>query len=152
MGVYMAKQLIPPSYFNLFILLAIILHFVFPIKIILHLPIILIGILPIIIGLFINLQANKTMRQNRTSTNFFEKPVNLIIDGPFRYSRNPIYLGGVIFSFGLAILLGSLISFIFPFILFLLLNFLYIPQEEKRLKKIFGREYLIYMKKVRRWI
>jgi protein-S-isoprenylcysteine O-methyltransferase Ste14 len=149
---YMAKQLAPPSYFNIFILLAIILHFVFPIKIILHFPFTLIGILPVISGLFINLQANNILRQNKTSTDFFEKPTILVIDGSFRYSRNPLYLGGVIFSLGIAILLGSLISFIFPIILFLLLNFLYIPQEEKQLENIFGNIYLDYKKQVRRWI
>jgi protein-S-isoprenylcysteine O-methyltransferase Ste14 len=148
----MAKQLIPPSYFNVFILLAIFLHFVFPIKILFYFPLTLIGVVLIIIGLYINLQASKTLRQNRTTNNFFEKPINLLKDGPYGYSRNPMYLGGVIFGFGLAILLGSLISFVFPILLFLLLNFIYIPNEEKRLKRIFGREYLNYKKKVRRWI
>ncbi len=146
------RQLISPSYFNSFILFAIILHFVFPIQTILGFPLTLTGLVPIIIGLFINLQARRTLREIRTTDNFFENPRVLVTEGPFRYSRNPMYLGGVVFSFGLAILLGSLVSFIFPVILFLLLHFLYIPQEEDRLKEMFGKEYLDYMKRVRKWI
>jgi protein-S-isoprenylcysteine O-methyltransferase Ste14 len=148
----MSKKLIPPTYFNVFIILAIVLHFILPIKILFEFPFILVGIIPLVFGLYINLQASRILNRNRTTTDFHEKPLVLIVKGPFRYSRNPIYLGGVIFSLGLAILLGSLISFIFPLILSLLLNFLYIPEEEKQLEKIFDGAYFDYKKKVRRWI
>jgi protein-S-isoprenylcysteine O-methyltransferase Ste14 len=63
-----------------------------------------------------------------------------------------MYLGGIFLGFGLAIFLGSLVSFIFPTIFFLLLQFLFIPQEEDQLKTIFGKEYLDYKKRVRKWI
>jgi protein-S-isoprenylcysteine O-methyltransferase Ste14 len=52
----------------------------------------------------------------------------------------------------LAILLGSLVTFIFPTIFFLLLHFLFIPNEETQLKTLFGNEYLDHMKRVRKWI
>jgi protein-S-isoprenylcysteine O-methyltransferase Ste14 len=55
-------------------------------------------------------------------------------------------------GFGLAILLGSLVSFVFPTIFFLLIQFLFIPNEEAQLKTMFGKEYLDYMKRVRKWI
>jgi protein-S-isoprenylcysteine O-methyltransferase Ste14 len=61
-------------------------------------------------------------------------------------------LGGIVLGFGLAILLGSLVSFVFPAIFFLLLHFLFIPDEEAQLKNTFGEEYLDYMKRVRKWI
>jgi protein-S-isoprenylcysteine O-methyltransferase Ste14 len=63
-----------------------------------------------------------------------------------------MYLGGVVLGFGLATLLGSLVSFVFPTIFFLLLQFVFIPQEEAQLKAMFGKEYLDYMKCVRKWI
>ncbi len=147
-----SMRLISPTYFNSFILLAIILHFFFPIQIILGYPFTLTGLVPVIIGLFINLQARRTFKEARTTDNFFGNPKVLITEGIFRYSRNPMYLGGIVLSFGLAILLGSLVSFIFPIILFLLLDFLYIPYEEDRLKTIFGKKYLEYKKRVRKWI
>ena len=73
-------------------------------------------------------------------------------DGPFRISRNPTYLSGVILLFGIAILLGSLITFAFPIALILILNGLYIPVEEAELEERFGTEYVEYKRKVRRWI
>jgi protein-S-isoprenylcysteine O-methyltransferase Ste14 len=63
-----------------------------------------------------------------------------------------MYLGGVVLGFGLAILLGSLVSFVFPTIFFLLVQFIFIPQEEAQLKNVFDKEYLVYVKRVRKWI
>jgi protein-S-isoprenylcysteine O-methyltransferase Ste14 len=130
----------------------IILHFIFPIQMILGFPLTLIGLAPVIVGLFISYQAIRTLKKNRTTVDFFENPRTLVTQGVFQFSRNPMYLSGIFLGFGLAILLGSLVSFVFPVIMFLLLNFLYIPNEEARLKAIFGEEYLDYMKRVRRWI
>jgi protein-S-isoprenylcysteine O-methyltransferase Ste14 len=136
------------------ILLMIILHFVFPIQIILGFPLTLIGLAPIIVGLFINLQGTRTLQRafKKSGTTDIENPKVLVTEGAFRYSRNPMYLGGLVMRFGLAILLGSLVTFIFPAISFLLLQFLYIPNEEAQLKTIFGKEYLDYKKRVRKWI
>jgi protein-S-isoprenylcysteine O-methyltransferase Ste14 len=61
-------------------------------------------------------------------------------------------LGGVILSLGIAVLLGSLITFVFPIVLLLILDQLYIPVEERKLEETFGKEYLEYKQRVRRWI
>lgn len=144
------KRSIPPLFQQLpLILLWIILHFVFPIRMILEFPFTLIGLAPIIVGLFMQVQAARILLKNK---GVGEKPTLLVTDGPYKYSRNPAYLGGIVFFFGFAILLGSLVSFVFPLIMFLLAHFLYIPIEEKELKVIFGEKYLDYMKHVRRWI
>jgi protein-S-isoprenylcysteine O-methyltransferase Ste14 len=114
-------------------------------------PFTLIGLAPLIVGLFINLQATRTL-QNRTAFDSSENPRTLVTEGFFQYSRNPMYLGAVIIGLGLATLLGSLASFIIIAVFFLLLQFLYIPTEEAHLKTAFGKEYLDYMKRVRKWI
>jgi protein-S-isoprenylcysteine O-methyltransferase Ste14 len=62
-----------------------------------------------------------------------------------------MYLGVLIWLIGLAILLGSLIAFLFPILLFLLANFLVIPVEEKDLQGIFGEQFIEYKRRVRRW-
>jgi protein-S-isoprenylcysteine O-methyltransferase Ste14 len=144
--------LIDPAFFNSFLLFAIILHFTFPIQTILPFPLTLIGLAPITIGLVTSLQAQRTLRNAKTTSHFADDPDVLITDGVYRYTRNPIYLGGLLLSFGLAMCLGSLISFIFPILLFLLLRFLYIPNEEHRLTAKFGTQYLEYMKRVRKWM
>jgi protein-S-isoprenylcysteine O-methyltransferase Ste14 len=146
------SRLVSPTYFYSLILLAIVLDFVFPIRMVLIFPFTLIGLAPVIVGLFLNVQAIGTLRRNRTTDNFSEAPRVLVTEGVFQYSRNPMYLGAIVFAFGLAILLGSLVNFVFPPVGFLLLHFLYIPDEEDRVKTMFGKEYVDYMKRVRKWI
>jgi protein-S-isoprenylcysteine O-methyltransferase Ste14 len=109
------------------------------------------GLVPLIIGLFINLQATNTLK-SRAELDSNENPGTLVTEGFFQYSRNPMYLGGVILGLGLAMILGSLSSFVILAVFFLLLQFLFIPNEEAQLKDIFGEEYLDYMKRVRKWI
>jgi len=76
----------------------------------------------------------------------------LVTSGPFRLSRNPMYLGTLIWLIGLAILLGSLIVFLFPILFLLLANFLIIPLEERELQRIFGEQFIEYKRHVRRWL
>ena len=130
----------------------IIFHFVFPIQIVLGFPFTLIGLAPLIVGLFIDLQATRTLTKNNPTLSTSENPKVLVTGGFFQYSRNPMYLGGIILGLGLAMLLGSLSSFVILAVFFLLLQFLFIPNEEAQLKAIFGEEYLDYMKRVRKWI
>ena len=53
---------------------------------------------------------------------------------------------------GVAVLLGSLITFVFPLGLAIVMGVVYIPIEERNLERLFGEEYLIYKGKVRRWL
>lgn len=149
----MKKRLIPPpAYFNIFIPLAIILHYATPIKRIIYPPANTIGLLLIALGLGLNMWSSRTMKDAKTSTSFHITPDRLILEGPFRFSRNPIYLSGVILLSGIALLLGSLVTFIFPAVLLLILDRVYIPIEERSLEVQFRSSYLDYKMQVRRWI
>jgi len=148
----MKGKLPPPTCLNTFIPLAIALHFVLPIKRIIYPPYTYLGSTLILLGVVLNIWSVRLLRRMNTTIDFYGRPKELAIDGPFRISRNPTYLSGVILSLGIAILLGSVITFAFPVALFLILNGLYIPSEEEVLEKTFGREYLEYKQKVGRWI
>ena len=106
----------------------------------------------IIFGTIINLWADSIFKKYNTTVKPDEKPTKLINIGPFRISRHPMYLGMTLILLGTAILLGSLISFIFPIIFFLIMNYKYIPEEEKRMQNEFGKLYIDYKNKVRKWI
>ena len=148
----MKSKLLPPAYLNTFLVLAIGLHFILPINSIIHAPYTYLGCVFILFGVVLNLWSLRLLKNNRAPIDFYEEPNRLVTDGPFGISRNPIYLSGVILSFGIAILLGSLITFVFPIALLVILDGCYIPFEEKRLEKTFGTKYLDYKQKVRRWI
>ena len=79
-------------------------------------------------------------------------PEVLLTDGPYRYSRNPIYISMTIILIGSAMLYNCLSAFIIPILFMISVKNIWIDYEEAKLKKIFGQEYLNYQKKVRRWI
>ena len=82
-----------------------------------------------------------------------EKPTTkIIIKGPFKFSRNPIYLGLNLGYIGIALILNNLWMIVFLPIIFTLLYYGVILKEEEYLEKKFGKKYLDYKKKVRRWI
>lgn len=148
----MSDKLPPPSYLNLFIPLAIITHQVIPIRKVLYPPFTYLGGVLIFLGLLLNLWSVKTLSDEKTPLDFNAMPQKLVRKGPFRHSRNPLYLGGVILLLGLAVFLGSIVSIIFPIASFLILDRVYIPVEEIALEKKFKEDYLDYMHKVRRWV
>jgi protein-S-isoprenylcysteine O-methyltransferase Ste14 len=76
----------------------------------------------------------------------------LITSGPFRFSRNPMYLGKLIWGLGLAVMFGSLIVFLFPILFFVFANSSIVPREERRLEQMMGEEYIQYRQRVRRWL
>jgi protein-S-isoprenylcysteine O-methyltransferase Ste14 len=81
------------------------------------------------------------------------KPQNtLITSGPYRFSRNPLYLGGNVFVFfGAGLFVGSPGALLITAIHLPLLDLL-IRREERQLQKDFGENWTQYKNHVRRWI
>lgn len=75
----------------------------------------------------------------------------LIIRGLYRISRNPMYVGVMMMLTGEAIMTQSPSLWIYSAIIFLAFNLFIMLREEPRLRKDFGKEYMIYCSKVRRW-
>jgi len=76
----------------------------------------------------------------------------LVTTGPYRYSRNPLYLGANVFCFfGAALLLGSPTALVLTAVHLPFLN-RFIQREERQLEQKFGEDYRAYKKQVRRWI
>lgn len=148
----MNRKILPPTYFYLFIILSVFLHFLIPVKQIFYYPWSLIGILPIVFGIVLNIWTDKQFSKKNTTVKPFGKPTSLLVSGPFKISRHPMYLGMTLILLGISIFLGSAILFIFPVLFFVLMNFLFIKYEEKNMEKIFTDGYREYKKKVRRWI
>ena len=142
---------LPPAYFIIFFLLSIGLHFIFPVKNIFFYPYNYLGFIFIILGSVMNLWADSLFKKNKTTVKPFEKPSRLITKGPFSISRHPMYLGFTSVLFGLAVLLGSIIAFLPTLLMIIILERKFIVYEEKNLEETFGKEYLNYKKKVRRW-
>lgn len=82
-----------------------------------------------------------------------DRPVpRLTIEGPFRYTRNPGYLSMAMIYAGIAVLRNSLWAILLlPWVLFVVQRKVIGP-EERYLERTFGKEYLLYKARVRRWV
>lgn len=78
-------------------------------------------------------------------------PAYLITDGPYRYSRNPMYVAVLTIWVGWAVLYGSWPVLGVTFLWWLLLNFLIIPREERGLEARHQERFREYAKNVPRW-
>ena len=76
----------------------------------------------------------------------------LVTEGPFRFSRNPIYVSHVALIFGLGLLLGSPFTLLLTPVLAFGLTKLAIEPEERHLLEKFGDDYRSYMARTRRWL
>lgn len=76
----------------------------------------------------------------------------LVVRGPYRLTRNPMYLGLTMAALGVAIVAGSWPMLTAPIAVFLTANFVHIPFEEAKMRRQFGEAYDAYVRRVRRWI
>ena len=90
---------------------------------------------------------------SRQATLFVGWPsTQLVCDGPFCISRNPMYVGVVVSLVGLALWVGTWPLYLTVPVTVRILNFVHIPREERLLREVFGEQYLTYRKEVRRWL
>lgn len=111
-----------------------------------------IGLVFVALGFLLAGWSISSLGRAKTTVDPKGTPSALVISGPFRFTRNPIYLGNVLVALGVSIYLGSLSAFIAPILTFSLINTLVIPFEEEKLAELFATEYEAYKAKVRRWI
>ncbi len=81
-----------------------------------------------------------------------EKTSHITKAGPYRFSRNPMYLGMVLIMLGLALYIGTVPFYLSALGYFAILRVVFIPFEEYKLAKAFGETYMQYRSQVRRWL
>ena len=104
------------------------------------------------LGLLTELWALVLFRRARTAA-LPIRPTSAIIEaGPYRYSRNPIYVGMFVIVAGAAIGLDSVWQFAALVALYVMLRWGVVAREEAYLARKFGASYLDYARRVRRWL
>ncbi len=146
------QKILPPTYFFIAIVMMITLRVLLPGAHLLSGPIRLVGLLPLVAGVGIASVADNAFKRVGTTVYPFQESSMLVTNGPFRFSRNPMYLGFMLGLIGIALLLGSLTPWfvIPPF--GILLDQRFIRVEESMLKQKFGQTFLDYQRQTRRWI
>ena len=110
------------------------------------------GIVFIILAPTLALWALRTMKTAGTNVHPAEPALALVCDGPFRFTRNPMYLALCLVQIALGFFLNDWITLLFVVPLALILHYGVVLREERYLTTKFGEPYLQYKREVRRWI
>ncbi|MGY5878745.1 MAG: isoprenylcysteine carboxylmethyltransferase family protein [Candidatus Thorarchaeota archaeon] len=128
--------------------------FMFPVNVIPE-PYNFVGLPFIPIGFFLIIWANYSLLvigkiglRNREP---MQRPSNLVLAGPYRFSRNPLYLGILVILAGLIIFLSSIVTAFLTVLVYIIFRYVFIKKEEILLEEEFGDEYRDFMKRVKRW-
>jgi protein-S-isoprenylcysteine O-methyltransferase Ste14 len=142
----------PPVLASLHILAAFVLNRIFP----LHLPfayiLLFVGWLFVLLGLVLAFAGVRELMKARTSIDPHGSVFTIVTSGPYRFTRNPIYLGFVCMLIGFPMSFGTWWGVILAPVFILLMNTLVIQHEEAYLEKKFGDEYTSFKSRVRRWL
>ena len=152
MGSAMVK-LPPPIWTLIYILLGLALSWslgwpAFP-----GLPLPALGIVLVVLAFIPPIWAVMLFRRADTEINP-TSPANraLVTSGPYQFTRNPMYLGLVTLSLGIAVWIGAWPMLIVPLAVFATANWVHIPFEEAKMRRQFGAAYEDYAARVRRWV
>jgi protein-S-isoprenylcysteine O-methyltransferase Ste14 len=111
-----------------------------------------IGILLIALGVGIGGAAFGAFKRAGTPVRPGANPTQFVVSGPYRVTRNPMYLGLLTLVIGCFFLTVSPYFLIPPVVFFWMINSRQIPFEERLLVDRFGEAYAAYCKRVRRWL
>jgi protein-S-isoprenylcysteine O-methyltransferase Ste14 len=103
-------------------------------------------------GVLVMLAAVRTMVRAHTTINPAAPVAALVTTGPFRFTRNPIYLGDTLVYSGLALALGRRGPLVLLPGVLALIDRGVIRREERYLERRFGAPYRDYRARVRRWL
>lgn len=151
-GMEQKRRIVPPIYFLLALLTMAALHYLLPLGRLVAAPYSYAGALLTVGGIAVAGWGTRSFAKAGTPIVPFERSTALVKSGPFRFSRNPMYLGLVAALVGIAVLMETASPWL-PIPVFVwIIRTRFIAGEERFLEEIFGAEYLEYRKSVRRWL
>ena len=143
----------PPLIWLIGAVISTIIHFfVIGIPIMNHNAAVVCGIIFIILAPTLALSALFVMKQAGTNVNPAKPALTIVRGGPFRFTRNPMYLALCFLQIALGFFLNDWITLLFVVPLFLMLHYGVVLREERYLTTKFGEPYLQLKREVRRWL
>jgi len=146
------NRLMPPTVVFVAVMLMAAAHFLCPVARLTPAPWNLLGVLPILAGLVLNVWSWSLFQGAATTIQPFDRPSRLVREGPYRISRHPMYLGMALVLVGEAAVLGSASPWAVLPVFVALVEWRFIGTEERAMEEAFGQAYLDYKKRVRRWV
>ncbi|MEC4677007.1 MAG: isoprenylcysteine carboxylmethyltransferase family protein [Nitrospirota bacterium] len=144
----------PPLIFAALLILGLLIHRAFPVRFLPDMYAVrqAVGIFLLIVPTVLSVLSLITLWKRNTTVGFNKPTAEIVNDGPFRFTRNPLYVSLLLFYCGIAVLLNSLWFILLLPVMFVVIDRGVVRREEKYLEQKFGEEYLRYKKSVRRWI
>lgn len=81
-----------------------------------------------------------------------KEPSALVAEGPYRFTRNPMYLGFLPLLASVAFFTGAPVYLLSPAGFFFIIDRLFVPYEEAKLERLFGEEYARFKSNSKRWL
>jgi protein-S-isoprenylcysteine O-methyltransferase Ste14 len=145
-------RIYPPVYLLAAILGMIALHLLLPGATLIASRWRWLGLSPIAAALTLGAFAVRLFRRHQTTIKPGEASSHMLTSGPYRFTRNPIYIGMTLILGGVAVILGSLTPWLVLPLFVYLIHRNIIPVEEQMLEHTFGEPYRQYRARVRRWL
>lgn len=117
-----------------------------------HLAALLAGIVILVLAAFLGASAIYVMARAKTPIEPGHTPAKLVTWGPFRFTRNPLYVTLLLILIAVGFMMSSLWFAIGAVMLLVLLDRLIVAREEQVIRQHFGDQYTEYLSRVRRWL
>ena len=142
----------PPKIALIAIAAMMALHVALPLATIFRPPFSFAGAICVVTGAAMIIWARRAFQAAGTPIKPFTESTELIRHGLYHWTRNPMYLGAVLVTGGVAVLLGSLAPALVAILFFAILREGFVRREERLLEESFGDRYRTYRQSVRRWL
>lgn len=151
-GDYPKVLVFPPLFLLLTGIVGLFAWYLYPIRITAYPGNLVAGLVVLFVALAIGRWGEKTMRSAGTNVSPRKSSTCIVTSGPFKYTRNPLYICLALIYLALSLLFNSMsmLALIVPFIL--TLHFGVVLREEAYLEQKFGEEYLAYKRRAPRWL
>jgi protein-S-isoprenylcysteine O-methyltransferase Ste14 len=143
---------LPPTYLLLALVIMGLVHFLFPGPRLVWGAWRLLGLPLAVFGTWLSIHADALFKKVGTEIKPFRESSVLVTDGPYRFTRHPMYLGFTCLLLGLSVLSGNLLPLVVAVIGFWLFNARFVVPEERHMEEQFGDDYRAYRSRVRRWL
>ncbi len=142
----------PPALFAVTLVLGLVLHWLRPVSLLPPLAARLAGLVVLVLSWWLVHSAEAAMKRAGTNVRPDQPSLAIVTDGPFRFSRNPMYLATTGLYLGITLLVNTPWPLVLLPPMLLVLHWGVVRREERYLEAKFGEPYRAYKSRVRRWV